>query len=105
MTKDNQPKLTLFKNDLAGKPKLKDGKPIIYNNFELKHGVFNAIIDLPEGLEKGEYVAEIYTSTSKAGNQYYWGKIRKKFKQKEVDPHNQAKANGYVDDISDEITF
>lgn len=103
-----QSKLTLFSNEYAGKPKLKDGQPIVHNGYKLENGSFNAVIDLSEDLKAGEYVAELYVSTSKTGKKYWYGKIRPKFKPKQIDAHNQAKANGYqpeAEEIDDEIPF
>jgi hypothetical protein len=124
MSSPTKPRLTLFHNKLAGMNiKKKDGSFVTNANGEpVVHGVFNAKINLPEGLEAGEYEVSVYNSTSKAGFEYMAGTIKKAWKKPDGDngsfnakklvedagnKHNQSKANGFVPDVDmdDEIPF
>lgn len=108
----SKPSLTIFKNDNAGKPVLRQGKPIYLDNGnQLIQCDLNGKIRLPEDLPAGEYEVNIYKKVKEKpeGNLiYYSGTIKPAFKKDKPNAHTQAKQNGYVpsdEPIEDEIPF
>lgn len=111
MNYKEQPRLTIFKNENAGKPITKnDGSFVTDSNGNpIKQSELNGKINLPEALEAGDYEVSIYKKeyTDKKTGQVktmYSGRIKKAYvkKDKAVDSHNRAKANAYVQEESPE---
>ena len=98
-------KLTIFKNEKVGQPvKRNDGTVVEYNGEPMIHCDLNGKINLPEGLSAGDYTVSIYKQKTKAGLNYYTGTIKPAWKKKEeIDKHSTSKANGYVDELEDDV--
>lgn len=104
MTYEQKPRLTLFINQHEGKPiKKKDGTFVTKSSGEkILQGAFNGKINLPEGLPAGDYEVSVYRSTSKSGLEYLSGNIKPAYvKDKAIDTHNKAKANGYQQQVEE----
>ena len=105
MTYEQKPRLTLFINQHEGKPiKKKDGTFVTKaNGEEILQGAFNGKINLPQGLPAGDYEVSVYRSTSKSGLEYLAGNIKPAYlkKDKPIDSHNEAKANGYQQQVEE----
>jgi hypothetical protein len=117
---NTKPRLTIFKNNKAGQPILRNGEPVEYNGKPLIECDLSGKINLPEGLDAGDYEIAIYKQVSKNGLTYYGGAIKPAFKKKEGDgkfngkkfvaeaqsAHNKAKSNGFApDDDLDQIPY
>lgn len=100
------PNLAIFKNDNAGKPAMRDGKPVVYNGNPIIECDLNGKITLPEGLPAGKYDVKIYKKLSKAGKSFYSGTIKPAY-EKKIDAHSKAKADGYQPepDLDDSIPY
>lgn len=104
-----KPRLTIFKNKKAGQPILKNGEPLEYNGKPMLECDLSGKINLPEGLEAGDYEVAIYKQVSQKGLSYYGGTIKPAFKKKSEagEKHYAAKSNGYQpqEDIDDSIPY
>lgn len=101
------PNLTIFKNDKAGQPVVRNGQPVEYNGKPIIESDLNGKITLPEGLNAGEYEVKIYKKISKAGKSYYSGTIKPAFvkRDKTISQHSVDKGNAYQNqnDMDDEL--
>ena len=104
MNYTEQPRLTIFKNSNAGKPiKKNDGSFVTDSNGNpIPQSDLNGKINLPEGLAAGDYEVAIYKkeyTDKRTGEKktMYSGRIKKAFikQDKSVDPHSEAKGNGF----------
>ena len=105
MNYQEQPRLTIFKNDNAGKPIKKQDNTFVSdsNGNPIKQSELNGKINLPEGLAAGDYEVAIYKkeyTDKKTGElkTMYSGRIKKAFVKQDrpIDAHSQSKGNGYA---------
>lgn len=104
MNYNEQPRLTIFKNEHAGKPiKKNDGSFVTDSNGNsVKQGDLNGKINLPADLPAGDYEVSIYKKeyTDKKTGEIkimYSGRIKKAYvrKDKAISQHSVDKGNGY----------
>jgi hypothetical protein len=104
MNYQEQPRLTIFKNEHAGKPiKKQDGSFVSDSNGNpIKQSELNGKINLPEDLAAGDYEVAIYKkeyTDKKTGElkTMYSGRIKKAYVKQDrpIDAHSRAKADAF----------